>query len=441
MPKKILFYGFFSFLICIFACEDSVPNYPAYPITLNVSNYADGPELSWTSIKSADFLRYRIWRTSNAKDTVPNNPVNGNDVFIIATGLTDFETTTFKDQNNGVFSSSTSDFYYRVEAVLKNRSVWSQNILIKDSDSEIGPNVESITIDKSNDNVFFIDGSSNVVAKFNSDQEKIINTLTLPSGTTTFVSILGKKGQKSELYVADYKTLYIIDPEAMKITETITLPVRVYEISTDNAGKIFFSTEDQLFIMDRNNANKTYSYPDLTNTFGLYRYYYIPQTDELLTVESSSPYTAAILQLDPTHTQKTGVIVQKELKTSGVNSDYSKNLIFNKNTFILGSRGLVYERQLNNLGKLNISSNGTSNLIFKTFRTVDDNTYLSFATNTFSGNAGTISTWKEPFTLQKENVLGSNLNPIDVLPMRNKTWLVYSKFTGVGKTYIGKIKN
>jgi hypothetical protein len=420
--------------------DNNAPVYSPFPIEIKLSTYADGPEISWNQIRSSDFVSYRIWRSSTT-DTVPtvnNGAISTTNAFSIGV-VDDFEQTTFVDQTTGSFSTLPY-YYYRVEAVLKNRSVWSRNIKSTESSSELNASINGVAFDKSTKKIYLFDQIGKKAIKFDSDKESIEATFNLSSSSTIYSS-LGKKNNRNELYVAQEESIVVLDADNFTKIDEIALNENVYNLSSDNAGRIFATGIDKLIIVDRNNANKQSFYNAVSTGSGIYKYYFISGKDELLSVESSSKYLTKILKLDASHTNVIGKEIESNLLGIAAGTSINRALILSSDNFVLGDKGYVFNRSLVNLGKLNGQLN-ISNTIFKDIQAINSTSMIAIISNSNSSSSLTASIirYQLPNTLLEEKFLSNGTVPLFVIPMGDKNWLVMNKSNSTGKSSIAKIR-
>ncbi len=436
MLRKIYAYAtIVATLLFISSCkEGDAPNYPAFPIEAKASFYLEGPEISWTALKSSDFTSYRVWRSAGL-DTIPDNPLGK--AFLVAT-ISDPETINFIDFsfNNG----GTGNNFYRIECVLKNRSVWSKNVSLKSGLIELKSSVDAVAYDKNNDLIFLADRLTNTLYKFDTKKEIMSGSLIFPNNSFSSVQLnIGKKGGKTEVYLAQDDKLRIYDAATFKQTDLISLDKNILGISNDNEGRIFISTSDTLKIIDRNNDNKESIYDGSTAGSTVFRHHYIPGDNTLLRIESGNPFLCSILKLDATHTKITGVEVEQNLKGIASSSDFNKIAFLDANKFIISNRGYVVDRTLTNIAKLNSSLSSSTTTSFRDIQISNNQTILgAFGISANSSNS--IVTWQYPNSIIGERQLSFNLLILFVMPMKDNTWVVVNN-SNLGKIILAKLKN
>jgi hypothetical protein len=433
-----LFLSIFLFSRC--GDDENAPVYATFPITVKLATYADGPEISWNQIRSSDFTSYRIWRSSTT-DTIPtigSGAVSTPNAFVIGS-IEDFEQTTFIDQTFSSFNTLPY-YYYRVEAVLKNRSIWSRNIKNTESSSELNAFVNAVAFDKATKKIYLFDQFSKKAIKFDSDKESVEATFNLPSTSTIYTS-LGKKNNKNELYIAQEESIVVLDADNFTKIDEIDLNENIYHLSADNAGRIFVTGIDKLIIVDRNNANKQSFYNAASTGAGIYKYYFIPGKDELLSVESSSKYLTKILKLNVSHTDVIGKEVESNLLGIAVGTSLNRALILSPDNFVLGDKGYIFSRSLTNLGKLNGQLN-ISTTVFKDIQAINSTSMIAIISNSNSSSSlnASIVRFQFPNTLVEEKFLSSGTTALFVIPMDDKNWLVMNKSNSTGKSSIAKIR-
>jgi hypothetical protein len=420
-----------------------------YPISIKVESSVEGNEITWSPVKTSDFVSYRIWRVTGAADTIPNKPTTGTGTTLTAiTTITDSEKISFSDAIGTSFATTTQTFYYRVEAVLKNRSILSRNFRLENTNNEINDNIGNVKFDKSRNEVYLLNSQGSNLHVFNTQSGTFIKIIPLPvSFQNAYFLATGKANGKNEVYVAAGKTIYVVDAEQGKTVETISLNfsfgVSITNVSTDNNGKLFISTSStDLFVLDRNNKNaiEVSSYAIVTSSPYPFRFYDIPGENALLGVESNGLFRITTFKTNSSKTQLESM--EKETTTLiplNSSADVAKNFVLDANTFIISGRGYIYDRTLSSpFGRMLNSSNSANTTfhLFKDFQALDKNRYVSIsATNTSSF---TINSWRSPNTVIKEKFINS-ANAIGLVVFDENIWVVVSNFN-TGRTSVKKYK-
>ena len=445
MLKKINY----LFVICIFTlllwqCKKNTPtvDYDRYPVQISANIFVDGIEVNWSQVKSSDFIQYRVWRSINS-DTISDKTAIGNSTNnSIVASITDFEKLNFKDNPISSFINN-NKVYYRIETVLKNRSIWSRNLLVSFAENEILTTVNSVAFDKEKQLIFLLEFGTGKVFVFDGNQKKITKTINTTFAINTSNLSVGKRAGKTELYVVQNGILQVISTETLTLIESINLMQNnggiVNNISTDESGKIFISRDDnKLIVVNReNNTIKTNELSALTPPFC--RFYTIPNSKSLFFAQDSYPYTIGIVTMDDAKEQVTGVETQRDLKSIiSSNYDMSRNFVISSDEFVVSGRGFTYDRNLNSVSRLAMSINPTSpSNLFKDIKLIDNDNFVSIGNN-FS-NALVINRWRTPNVNVKEAVITNSSMPIAIIPFGDKTWVVYNTPTS-GKTIINQIK-
>ena len=445
MLKKINY----LFALCIFTlflwqCKKSASavDYDRYPVQIFANVFVDGVELNWSQVKSSDFIQYRIWR-SLSSDTIPDKINMGNNAnnFVVAS-ITDLERLNFKDISSSSFNT-TDKIYYRVETVLKNRSIWSRNLLVLTAENEITSNISSVAFDKEKQLIFLLEFATGKIFVFDSNKKKVIKTINTSFSVNASNLIIGKRAEKTELYVAQEGILHVISTENLSLIESIDLNqggvVNFKNISTDENGKIFISRDDNKLVVV-NRENNAIVISDLsTFTPQNCQLYTIPNNKSLFFVQNSYPYRIGILTMDDTKMKVKEVENERDLSNTVASVyDISRNFVLSADQFIVSGRGLIFDRNLNPLSRLmmGINSSSSSNL-FKDIKLIDNDNFVSIGNN-FSTNL-IINRWRMPSVNLKEVLVSNGSTPIAIVPFSDKTWAVYYT-PASGKTTISQIK-
>jgi hypothetical protein len=119
-----------SYLGCVRTDPTPPADYLKYPIDIKSTELPDGSfRISWTPIKSADFLEYRVIK--NTGDTVPY--IEGNNIRTLTNVSSTLELAKLTESADSTFfidsfSVPATKSYLRVFAVLKGRNVSSRNV-------------------------------------------------------------------------------------------------------------------------------------------------------------------------------------------------------------------------------------------------------------------------------------------------------------------------
>lgn len=444
MLKKITFFFLMLiFTLLMWQCKKSVPliEYDRYPIQISGNFLIDGVDVNWSQVKSSDFIQYRIWR-SITSDTIPDKPILNVNSAVNVGSFADYEKINFKDINTSAINAGRA--YYRVEAVLKNRSVWSRNVLISNGDNEIFTNITSVAYDKEKQIIYMMEQSSQRIFVFYSKIGKVAKIIDTGSFSTNPSNlIIGKKGGKGELYLVQNGLLQIFSTDNFSLIASINLSQKNIGnsifINTDGNGKVFISTDDnKLVVINRDdNSIKINDNSQLTSTFS--RFYSIPNSNALFFVENLSPYTIGVVTLDASKMQIVDTEIKKELKTSVVfSNDFTRNFVINPNEFIVSGKGYVFNRSLISLGRLLTTNNTSTTAPFKDIQVIDKENFLSVG-NGFTTSSYSVNRWLTPNISVKETFVSNAVTPVAIVPFDDKIWVVNFNST-LSKTTIFQIK-
>jgi hypothetical protein len=131
--KKLIPLIICSFIVlCFIQCKKS-KEYDSIPIKLSLQNNEnDEAKLVWTTINSADFKRYDIYKSiTPIPDPTASKPISP---LLKIASISDKEETTFFDE----FSGSSTIFYYKVVAVLSARNLVSNQVIHKQTGILVG---------------------------------------------------------------------------------------------------------------------------------------------------------------------------------------------------------------------------------------------------------------------------------------------------------------
>ncbi len=359
--------GFYLLLCGVFflvACHKDPPaaNYNPFPIQLSGKRSVEGITLFWTPLKTNEFVSYRIWR-SNTPDSIPDtflskpNDPNGFSIQVIAQ-ISDNEAQSFSDNSVIQFSfGGQSEFYYRMEVLLKGRSVLSRNIKVKlNSNLKIpylGNNSSRFALNEVTHQLYCFSNDSPEVTIVDSEKETTSTQFLSTSNAAIFPNMTtdvrtGNYEGKPELYFGNTSgslKLFIVDATTMLTTQEISLAStstsRITNIQTDKNGIFYLTTNDAsatLWIIDRKNPNVLNKY---TNPLGSkWLYFLSPVTDKLFGIEINFNFRVIAVEPDVV-TKKLKVGNQINLNNTGL---VNINFLVNPNLLFLDNGNKVVDQ-------------------------------------------------------------------------------------------------
>lgn len=364
MKTKILFFSFFV-AIFFFACKKDgtthIDKYAKYPITLTGISAFEAADLTWTAVKSPDFVQYQIFQ-SITQDSIKDNLENG---FLVAT-IGDSETsnlTTTDNINNGFPKFDYT--YYRVVAKLKDRVILSNNVLITktsylDYDGSMN---SSFFYDKTSNCLLFKDAKKAKLVKINL-VTKNIESSALPIAVSSINKMLTYtvNGNK-EIAMSSGYNLYIFDFNTLDLKKSIGLDGSIYAMTSDEKGIIYCADYKNMFIIDASAGSfKVYSFidsyspsfvflpntnkmifgsnNDFSGTAGDYYLSYLTMSDDHKSVESESP---------------------KVTQNFPGNFNSATTIVFDENTYLMPSLLSIKDKNFVEIGIIPSQSSITGN--------------------------------------------------------------------------------
>lgn len=119
--KKILFATILAFAIISSCHKPEEKIYDPDPLKVNFQYHTLGHWISWNALPISNLIEYRIWQSKTTDTFSVNTTLKAK---IIFSSKTD---TIFKELKEPFIGVN-----YRVEAVLKDRSIWSKNYYLVD---------------------------------------------------------------------------------------------------------------------------------------------------------------------------------------------------------------------------------------------------------------------------------------------------------------------
>jgi hypothetical protein len=445
--------------LVISACQKDTPiaNYPAFPLQLTGKRGVEGVNLAWKTLKTTDFISYKIWR-SNTIDSIPDNFLSKPDPngFVqLITLISDAETLGFSDNSVIQFAfSGQTEFYYRLEMQLKGRSVLSRNIKV-DLTSNIkvpylGSFSNQFVVNNAVQKMYCFSKGSTDVAVFDAQTEKVtnvtLNTTTdvLPNNIAAIQS--GNYEGKPELYMGNTTgslRLFIVDATTMAVIQEIPLAVssvtKITNIQTGKNGALYLTTNDasaSLWIIDRNNPSIVNKYANPSGA--KWRYFIHPITQRVIAVETGFPFQ--VMSVEPDNTTKklkqgVAITLSNLNLTNSVSNLQNPNLLFLDNgNFVIDELGVALNESLTSASVVFDTKSNFGNLFNAQKFNTNDFVYIP---NANTGNR--ILFWGDETNTIK--TIPTLFFPQNIFVINNIPWVLSSAtFTSNGFAFLEKLE-
>ena len=386
-----------------------------YSITLKVEEFADGPEVTWTAAKSKTFVEYRVL-VAYFNEDIPDNPTANSKhiAIVVKKNSTD---TLLKLTNNLIFNGNTFTTSYRIQAIFSDSEpVISRRFSYNESQNSIKSIISTIKSD--NEEIFALNTAGSVLNIFNT-KTKQFNLINLSSSGQSFsvptLLELNISQNTREALIIQNSFIEVIDLKTRSIVKKILYNNPIGEdivAGFVNNGKLYISTnQNNIVIIDRNDNDKITKIKGLQSS-SFFRYYKIPNENTLLAVEGNSPYTLAVVQLSVNGLDLANI--EKKV-LSGI-TDYTEaviNILIDNNTFLIGNRGLLYDRKLNNIGTISSKINS--------FVSISDACKLG--KDFLVINFNIVSAYNNVSLINEKRMYDGSI-PVNVTVINNQVWVV-----------------
>ena len=400
--KKLLF-GISCSLLFILSCykPDETVVYDPDPLKAKALYSSMGHHVSWKPISSSDFIEYKIWKSAEG-DSI--NPQNLNKAILA-----------FKSKVDTVFDDNQKDdkiVNYRVEAVLKDRSVWSKNVKVIDN------RIEIIKVDYFI-NKLFQDSKTNLIylvvdqyLKIFDNEKEVFLPQKIFLGTIYFekgISFADFEGRR-ELYIANHKEIIIYDALTLTKLKTIQYNFGINRFSIDNKNHFLVnSSYDDLTLIDRKDGETInsqifkYRFEDLK---------YLPIQDKFVAVDRA--YKIMYLRIDKELNIKIENLKTLEKPLDPSSYSYSKIGLFpDENHYVVSGQLTVLDRNFVKDQKINPLRKTFSNLTLDQFPLIHDVGVVNLTTiNALTG---------------KEKVRSTNGIIEKMIACNGKKWIIITK--------------
>ncbi len=357
---------FILFLLLLqLGCDKDTPEVIQNPYIVNatIEDFADGIEIKWNRAQGSDFVKYQVWGAGG--DSIPDNIstlTSNMGKFFLVEAKTDINDTVFKTQYPTFPPVELNN--YRIEAIFKSsKPVLSKNLFLPKPKSMYDAAV-SIQSDKAANEIYLLTYNGDTIQIFDAKNEffktpigfKKENEPYFPDFTPKLE--VNTKNGKKEAYVIHNSYVKIIDLKIGKEISTIKFSMDKDEEVTNETfndnGILYLSTNQNNFIVIDINTKIVDKSKGLTSK-SFYNYYVIPDENNLLAVETTSPpYNISVLKLDVG--KKKIESIEKTITVSSPDLSFpmASNVILTKNAFLIGRNGVIYDTQLNKIAENNV---------------------------------------------------------------------------------------
>jgi hypothetical protein len=349
--------------------------------------------------------------------------------------ITDSEKTTFKSNNNFSVNKNV-DTYYKVEVVLKNRSVWSRNAKLDyKPTATYNRQVDRILTDEVSKQLYLFTNTEGAIQVFDSEAEKMTNVQTIQTDFpfSNFSYCFGDFNGKRELYIAAKQSLYIFEASTLALTKKVTFTSSMTSVATNNKGALYLqslASPYDLLVYDRATFTTIKKYPQMNP----YQLRYLPIQNKLLGVNTDFPQPARYINLSDDGKVITGSTAEVSLYTQNGNlGDLTKiEVSKDEEIFIIGSLPAYFDKSLKLKGTPDKSFNGS----FVDYK-FDPTTNVTYAIRTNDKSLTSIN--------NKGNISSlTNFSsfPIKIAVVGNKKWIFTYPLNTVftGETQIEKFE-
>jgi hypothetical protein len=238
-----------SYLGCVRTDPTPPADYLKYPIDIKSTELPDGSfRISWTPIKSADFLEYRVIK--NTGDTVPY--IEGDNIKALKNVSSTLELAKLTESADSTFfidsfSVPATKSYLRVFAVLKGRNVSSRNVemAVKTDAKEMSLNANDVLYIPEDKRVVIADQVNSKLGIFD------VNTntpLSITSGITFNVNTeiaYGRFNNQSELYIPSVNFQMLIRNLSTNFTTTLFPFFTIDGLMYEKSKNVLYSVRSQ----------------------------------------------------------------------------------------------------------------------------------------------------------------------------------------------------
>ena len=319
-----------------------------------------GTKLTWTALPTKeDFVSYRVYRSIN-DDTINEKNLSIN-AFVIS-NMADVESNNFLD-NNQSFGTFPNNSFYRIEAVFKNRSIWSKNVLLVDKTEKINETFSTIYTDKETSKLYMYNSDAEVVKIYDLEKQKLLDTkLNL---TTNFVLddvAFGTFNGRREMYAIHIDEMQIYDANTFELIKTIDLGRNVSKMIVGKNNMLYLSLKDNLYsVMSFDRSTETKSlHKQITN--GVYfTLMYLPLKNKLVALYPNFSQST-LNYLDLSDDGKTIISSTPKVflgaKLLNTNSKSLINYLSNNETFVIGNQISFFDKDFKFLNTQTQDFNG-----------------------------------------------------------------------------------
>jgi hypothetical protein len=403
----------FFVAIVFFSCQKtSIKNYNGSKFELSVQSIDDEKyQLNWPEIKSADFIRYEIFRSNKPiPNPTPNEPLQGTPLFT----SNNSETTQFIDS----LGSSSSITYYRAVAVLKDRSILSDEKKVESNNIILNGFFNNAKVFPEIQYIYFVNGSNFTVYDYKNNtivfENKILNT-----SSSIFTFGFNSIGEPELYFMFSSNVITVYDAKTLELKRDFTIGSSKYfgSIVVIHSKLYGFSyQDDKIYIVNINDGS-------ILNSVSIYTAF-----DYSTRLYSSSDNTQLVFVAN-NHAGKYSVDGNGNLSSFATIQNpsafslnpYLNTISANGNYLVTSNTGYLLGNNLDYLGKISKGSNTYTDFRF----TDDESKIIALKTASFS----------TPFTIDVLSI--PDLNSIKTLnfPASNTSSTATLIFTNNASLY------
>jgi hypothetical protein len=346
---KKAFYFIFLLALIHLSCkkEEATTYYDPYPVKATAKMSVYGLQIDWKAPKSSDLIGYKIWK-SFGTDSLKEDKIAFNARLIES--FNGINVNTYVTTFHSYMPEFEVDTYYKVEAILKDRSVWSANIKVNYKPQLVyNDKIDLVLTDHVDKKMYFFAEKTGLLSLFDPEKGQLENVQTRNQNLNRIylTYCFGNHNGVRELYLLNYRNFYIYDAKTLTLIKSIEFKETFSSIATNNNGILYMQSSESprnLHVFDRSTLStlNTYSQPNE----GILKY--LPLQNRLLFVSHYYPQYLKYIELSSDGKSVTGSTPKTDLNSPTLNYG---NLLYNtvskdEENIIIGTFPAFYDKKL-----------------------------------------------------------------------------------------------
>jgi glutamine cyclotransferase len=415
---KCLFLLLISILVVVSCQKASVKNYAGAKFELTIQTIDDEKfQINWSEIKSADFIRYDIFKSNNPiPNPKPNEPILG----VLTFTTSNSETKQFTDS----LGFTSSKIYYRVVAVLKERSIISNEKVIESNNFIINDAYNTSKVFPELGYIYYSNGPTVTIYDYKNNKIVVENKMTNSNGASFFNFGFSASGKPEIFTRASSNIFVVLDAKTLEQKRNLDLSALIASTINTNSivvinGKLYIYAyqSNKIYELDANDGAILNSYP--ANTASDYNTYLVQSKGNTKLFYISSNNYLGRYDVEGNGNLSNQLAFQN---TGSTTITPNLTLISQHGNYMLtGPYGYLFNSNFSYLGSFGVSGS----VSYRMFQFLEDESKII-----------ALKSSSNPFVVELRNVLDLSLAKTFTFPSANSSFSSATVFTDNSTLFI-----